>query len=369
MQFEDNFGSNLPEDSGAKSNLVSTEVGSPEKIAEYKNQLSGRSITVYRQFTSMHSDYNSTINDQILSATKMSNFDEDLSKRVTELTNEVRSLEAASVSGGGRKSFLQKILPFLSKSKDALLSNIQSSKERLDAYSKEVLEVRDGLLKSAAILEQLGTNAVNKYNDLGIRVEAAQQHYDELVVELNSAIDKARGSGDALDINEATKLQDYLDTVNRGIITMTGERHHLITKVQQITIMVKKNSDEADDLSNVVTLAVNTIRDEFSQNALIQQLERAAQISKGSRDLVQDLIRRNADSVKRTSALIDEQSGRALLDVDTLKYARERTAEAIEASNKKHAERRIERTQQLEALNRLKENTHLKSISPSDKIN
>ena len=294
--------------------------------------------------------------------TKISNFSEStLDKVRTKDLGEVGDMVSSLV--GELKSFdvdeqeKKGVFGFLKKSKNkvdeikAKYTKVGSNVEKI-THTLEKHQVT--LLKDIAMLDQMYELNMSNYKELTLYILAGKKKLEKAK---NEELPKLVSIAQASNLPEdSQKANDYASMVNRfekKLHDLELTRIIAIQMAPQIRLVQNNDTLLAEKIQSVI---VNTIPLWKSQMVLalgLQHSKEAMEAQRSVTEMTNELLKKNADTLKMGTIETAKESERGIVDIETLKHTNQSLIETLDEVVKIQNEGREKRTQAEVELKRI----------------
>lgn len=294
--------------------------------------------------------------------TKISNFSEStLDKVRTKDLGEVGDMVSSLV--GELKSFdvdeqeKKGVFGFLKKSKNkvdeikAKYTKVGSNVEKI-THTLEKHQVT--LLKDIAMLDQMYELNMSNYKELTLYILAGKKKLEKAK---NEELPKLVSIAQASNLPEdSQKANDYASMVNRfkkKLHDLELTRIIAIQMAPQIRLVQNNDTLMAEKIQSVI---VNTIPLWKSQMVLalgLQHSKEAMEAQRSVTEMTNELLKKNADTLKMGTIETAKESERGIVDIETLKHTNQSLIETLDEVVKIQNEGREKRTQAEVELKRI----------------
>lgn len=201
----------------------------------------------------------------------------------------------------------------------------------IDRVAIRLEREKNELLNDNLMLEQLYQKNKDYFEALNIYIAAGELKMQELQEEIiPAAIEKAKASGDQMDVQTVNDLNQFLDRLDKRTHDLRLTRQMTVQQAPQIRMIQNTNQALAEKIQvsvhtaiplweNQVMIALTLLR---QQNAAISQ----RQVSQTTNDL----LKRNADMLKQSAIDTARESERGVIDIETLQHTQNSLIETIE---------------------------------------
>ncbi|MDO5047552.1 MAG: toxic anion resistance protein [Anaerococcus sp.] len=242
-----------------------------------------------------------------------------------KLVVDIKSMDEEETSGplGFFKKSVNKL--------EALKSKYQSAEKNIADISKILENHQITLMKDISMLDQMYELNEDYYKEISMYIEAGNrkliQTYNEDLPALEA---KANSSNLPLDAQKVNDLKNQANRFEKKLHDLDLTRMVSIQMAPQIRMVQASNSIMAEKIQTTI---VNTIPLWKNQMVLALGMNHTNQAIKTQQrvtDLTNDLLRKNADTLKQNTIETAKATERGIIDLDTIKHTNQALIETIE---------------------------------------
>jgi len=267
---------------------------------------------------------------------------------LTDLIGELREFDASDDSGIG--GFFKR-----------LLGKVETMKARYDKaevnVNKIVATLEDHqvtLYKDIAMLDQMYEKNLGYYKQLTMYIIAGKKRLQEVRdTDLVAAVEKAQKSGLAEDSQAAKDLAEKCDRFEKKLYDLELTRMISIQMSPQIRLVQNNDTLMAEKIQTTI---INTIPLWKSQMVLALGLAHSNEAMKAQRevsDMTNELLKKNAETLKMGTIEVAKESERGIVDMETLKATNQSLIDTLDEVLKIQSEGKEARRQAEVELGRL----------------
>ncbi len=175
------------------------------------------------------------------------------------------------------------------------------------------------LIKDITVLDQLYEKNLNNFKELSMYILAGQKKLEEVrSVELTALVEKANQSSLPEDSQAANDLANACNRFEKKIHDLQLTRTVSIQMAPQIRLVQNNNNLMSEKIQSTL---VNTIPLWKTQMILALGISHSEQAMKAQRevtDMTNELLKKNAETLKTTTIETAKESERGIVDIDTL---------------------------------------------------
>lgn len=232
----------------------------------------------------------------------------------------------------------------------------QSTEQNVDKVVKMLESHQVQLMKDIAVMDQLYELNKVYFKELSMYIMAGKKKLEEVHrVELPTLIDKATKSGRPEDGQEVNDLQAMCDRFEKKIHDLELTRMISLQTAPQIRMLQNNDTLMTEKIQSTI---VNTIPLWKSQMVLALGVHHSAQAAKAQRevtDLTNQLLQKNAETLKMSTIATAKESERGIVDLETLKKTNESLIQTINEVFKIQEEGRQKRKEAEKELRRMED--------------
>lgn len=240
---------------------------------------------------------------------------EDLARVVLEL----KSIEDEEEEKG--------FFGFLKKNTNRLAS-MKAKYEKAEVNINRICKVLEGhqiqLLKDAAMLDQMYELNLNYYKELSMYILAGKQKLAVVrTKELPELLRRAEGSGLPEDTQKARDMAELCNRFEKKVHDLELTRTVAMQMAPQIRLIQNNDTVMSEKIQSTL---VNTIPLWKSQMVLAIGMDHSAQAAKAQQavsDMTNELLKKNAETLKMATVQTAKESERGIVDIETLKQTNE----------------------------------------------
>lgn len=204
------------------------------------------------------------------------------------------------------------------------MNAMKAKYEKAEINVGKICEVLEGhqvqLMKDVAVLDKMYGLNLSYFKELSMYILAGKKRLDEVrATELTELIDRANKSNLPEDAQAAKDLESLCERFEKKIHDLELTRMIAIQTAPQIRLVQSSDSLMIEKIQSTV---VNTIPLWKSQMVIALGVEHANQAAKAQRevtDMTNELLKKNAQSLKMATVESAKASERGIVDLETLK--------------------------------------------------
>ena len=243
----------------------------------------------------------------------------DTGKMISSLVTELKNFDIEEEEKGLTAFFKKK------KNKAQMLKAQYSKVETNVTEIKNELEKRQvQLMKDSALMDRMYEMNLSYFKELTMYILAGKEKLRQTRdTELRELQDRAAASGLAEDAQTAKDLADLCDRFEKKLYDLEVTRTIALQTGPQIRMVQASNTVMAEKIQSTI---VNTIPLWKNQMVIAMGVEHSLQAAKAQRevsDMTNQLLKKNADSLKMATIESVKESERGIVDIETLRHTNE----------------------------------------------
>jgi len=262
-------------------------------------------------------------------------------------------VELKGFDTSGEKKFLG-IFKKAPKKAQILKANYDKAQINLDSIVKSLETQQISLMKDISMLDQMYDLNKDYYKEISMYILAGKKKIDQLrSIDLPRLTQNAKQTGSQELIQEANDLEKQVGRFEKKIYDLELTRMIAIQTGPQIRMVQNNNVEMVEKIQSTI---VNTIPLWKNQMVLAigavnssEAIKTQQQIS----DITNELLKKNADTIKMASLGAARESERGLVDVDTIRHTNETLITSLDEMMRIHSEGAEKRAQAQAEIQRL----------------
>lgn len=213
------------------------------------------------------------------------------------------------------------------------IQEYEGVRRQIDSITDNLEDHKTKLLTDIASLDRLYDANLDYFHTLELYIAAGEEKLDRLdSTEIPALQQAAQGTDEVLKSQELRDLRTARDDLERRIHDLKLTRQVAMQSLPSIR-MVQENDKGL--VSKIDSTLVNTVplwRTQLAQAVTVFRSQQAAKSVKAATDLTNDLLEKNAETLREANREVREQMERGVFDIDSVKRANENLIATIEES-------------------------------------
>lgn len=266
----------------------------------------------------------------------------EVGEQVVGLINQLKSFDATEDDSKGFLGIFKKT--------SNRISTLKMKYDKVDANVDKIVDVLEGhkvqLLKDIAILDKMYDMNMAYYKELSMYILAGKKKLNQVrATVLQEKIAKAKASGLPEDAQAANDLAALCERFDKKLHDLELTRMVSIQMGPQLRLVQSNDTVMAEKIQSTI---VNTIPLWKSQMVLALGLTHSQQAMEAQRavtDMTNELLKKNADTLKMSTIATAKEAERGVVDIETLKYTNQQLIETLEEVSRIQSDGREKRRQ------------------------
>lgn len=244
----------------------------------------------------------------------------DLGEVGNILSNVVTELKAFDIEEEEDKGFFGNLFKKTTNKVTSMKAKYAKAEENVNEICKSLEAHQVVLLKDIAVLDKMYELNLSYFKELTMYILAGKKKLEQVrSEELSELIRKAETTGLAEDAQAAKDLEGLCQRFEKKLHDLELTRMISIQTAPQIRLVQSSNTVMVEKIQSTV---VNTIPLWKSQMVLALGVEHSSQAAKAQQqvtDMTNELLKKNAETLKMASIETAKAAERGIVDIETLK--------------------------------------------------
>ncbi|MDD7362890.1 MAG: toxic anion resistance protein [Peptoniphilus sp.] len=311
----------LEETSAPKKDIQLTEA-EKKQVEEFAKTIDLTNSSVVLQYGVGAQKKISNFSEKTLNSVRSKDLGE-VGKLLSDVVTELKSFENEDEKGvrGFFKRSANKVT--------AMKARYDKAEKNVDEIARALENHQITLMKDISMLDQMYELNENYFKELTMYIMAGNQKLEEVrTQEIPKLMAETEpGSMDAQKVND---LQNMANRFEKKIHDLELTRMVSLQMAPQIRMVQASNTVMAEKIQSTI---VNTIPIWKNQMVLalgVHHSEQAAKAQKKVSDLTNELLKKNADTLRESTVHVARESERGIIDVDTIRHTNEQLISALD---------------------------------------
>ncbi len=238
---------------------------------------------------------------------------------ITDLIGELKDFEEDEDEGG--------IFGFFKRQGDKL-SRLKTKYDKAETNVEKIASMLEDhqiqLFKDIALLDQMYEKNLLNFKELTMYIAAGKLRLEKArEVELKELADKARASGKPEDAQAANDLASLCDRFEKKLHDLELTRVISMQMAPQIRMVQNNDTLMAEKIQTTLTSTLPLWKSQMVLALGLEHSNRAMQAQREVSEMTNQLLKKNAETLKQGTIGIAKESERGLVDIETLKQTNE----------------------------------------------
>ncbi len=281
---------------------------------------------------------------------------------ITGVVTELRGFDATEEKG---------LFGFFKKGKNKI-DSLKTRYAKVETNVENICKVLEGhqvqLLKDIAVMDKMYDANLIYFKELTMYIMAGKKKLEQVRNgELAQLVQKAKVSGLPEDIQAAKDLESKCERFDKKLYDLELTRNISIQTAPQIRLVQGNNTLMVEKIQSTI---VNTVPLWKSQMVLALGVAHSSDAVKAHRevtDMTNELLRKNAETLKMATVETAKETERGIVDIETLQHTNETLISTLDEVMQIQQEGRQKRTEAETELRRLENDLKAKLLEVTDK--
>ncbi len=337
---------------------------SPEEqkmVADFAQKIDITNSQMVLQYGAASQKKLSDFSDTALSRVKTKDMGET-GELITNLIGELRGFDASKEESSGIFGFFKKA--------GNNIENMKVKYEKADANVEQIkAKLEDHqvtLLKDIAMLDKMYQLNLVYFKELTMYILAGRKKLEAVrATELKAAQEKAQRSQLPEDAQAARDLADQCDRFEKKLYDLELTRNISIQMGPQIRLIQSNDTMMAEKIQTTIVNTIPLWKNQMVLALGMQHSQEAMAAERAVTDATNELLRKNAATLKQGTLDIARESERGVVDIETLKQTNQELISTLDELNKIRADGKAKRTEAEKELGRIEGELRAKLMEQS----
>ena len=269
---------------------------------------------------------------------------------ITSLIGELKSFDAGEEEKKGILGFFKKKgdqLDAMKMKYNKAETNVEKIQSMLEGHQVQ-------LLKDIAMLDKMYELNMAYFKELSMYILAGKKKLAEVRAnELQQAMDKAKQSGLPEDAQAARDLADQCERFEKKLYDLELTRNISLQMGPQIRLLQNNNTMMAEKIQSTIVNTIPLWKNQMVLALGIAHSQQAMQAERAVTDATNELLKKNAATLKQGTIEIAKESERGIVDIETLQQTNKQLIETLDELNKIRADGKAKRANAEQELGRI----------------
>ncbi len=242
----------------------------------------------------------------------------------------IRGFDIDELNPNKELSWWQKLL---GKTKPIVefIQRYEEVKDQIEAISDDLLQHKEKLRKDVIALDKLYEANLDYFRKLELYIKAGEIKLQELDEKIIPEYEKKvqESNEDMIAVQELKEIRGFRDDLERRVHDLKLSRQVALQALPSIRLIQENDKSLINKISSTLVNTLPLWKNQLAQTITIFRSHEAAKAIKGANDLTNELLERNAESLKEANKEIREQMERGVFDIESIKKANQTLIETL----------------------------------------
>ena len=269
---------------------------------------------------------------------------------ITSLISELQGFDATTEQPKGIFGFFKKT----SNSIEQLKTRYDSADKNVERIKAQLEDHQVTLMKDIAMLDKMYELNLVYFKELTMYILAGKKKLAEVRAnDLKAAQEKAQRTQLPEDAQAARDLADLCDRFEKKLYDLELTRNVSIQMGPQIRLIQSNDTMMAEKIQTTIVNTIPLWKNQMVLALGIAHSQQAMQAERAVTDATNELLKKNAATLKQGTIEIAKESERGIVDIETLQQTNKQLIETLDELNKIRADGKAKRANAEQELGRI----------------
>ena len=269
---------------------------------------------------------------------------------ITSLISELQGFDATTEQPKGIFGFFKKT----SNSIEQLKTRYDSADKNVERIKAQLEDHQVTLMKDITMLDKMYELNLVYFKELTMYILAGKKKLAEVRAnDLKAAQEKAQRTQLPEDAQAARDLADLCDRFEKKLYDLELTRNVSIQMGPQIRLIQSNDTMMAEKIQTTIVNTIPLWKNQMVLALGIAHSQQAMQAERAVTDATNELLKRNAATLKQGTIEIAKESERGIVDIETLQQTNKQLIETLDELNKIRADGKAKRANAEQELGRI----------------
>ena len=269
---------------------------------------------------------------------------------ITNLISELQGFDATTEQPKGIFGFFKKT----SNSIEQLKTRYDSADKNVERIKAQLEDHQVTLMKDITMLDKMYELNLVYFKELTMYILAGKKKLAEVRAnDLKAAQEKAQRTQLPEDAQAARDLADLCDRFEKKLYDLELTRNVSIQMGPQIRLIQSNDTMMAEKIQTTIVNTIPLWKNQMVLALGIAHSQQAMQAERAVTNATNELLRKNAATLKQGTIDIAKESERGIVDIETLRQTNKQLIETLDELNKIRAEGKVKRANAEQELGRI----------------
>lgn len=269
---------------------------------------------------------------------------------ITNLISELQGFDASTEQPKGIFGFFKKT----SNSIEQLKTRYDSADKNVERIKAQLEDHQVTLMKDITMLDKMYELNLVYFKELTMYILAGKKKLAEVRAnDLKAAQEKAQRTRLPEDAQAARDLADLCDRFEKKLYDLELTRNVSIQMGPQIRLIQSNDTMMAEKIQTTIVNTIPLWKNQMVLALGIAHSQQAMQAERAVTDATNELLKKNAATLKQGTIEIAKESERGIVDIETLQQTNKQLIETLDELNKIRADGKAKRANAEQELGRI----------------
>ena len=269
---------------------------------------------------------------------------------ITNLISELQGFDATTEQPKGIFGFFKKT----SNSIEQLKTRYDSADKNVERIKAQLEDHQVTLMKDITMLDKMYELNLVYFKELTMYILAGKKKLAEVRAnDLKAAQEKAQRTQLPEDAQAARDLADLCDRFEKKLYDLELTRNVSIQMGPQIRLIQSNDTMMAEKIQTTIVNTIPLWKNKMVLALGIAHSQQAMQAERAVTDATNELLKKNAATLKQGTIEIAKESERGIVDIETLQQTNKQLIETLDELNKIRADGKVKRANAEQELGRI----------------
>ena len=269
---------------------------------------------------------------------------------ITNLISELQGFDASTEQPKGIFGFFKKT----SNSIEQLKTRYDSADKNVERIKAQLEDHQITLMKDITMLDKMYELNLVYFKELTMYILAGKKKLAEVRAnDLKAAQEKAQRTQLPEDAQAARDLADLCDRFEKKLYDLELTRNVSIQMGPQIRLIQSNDTMMAEKIQTTIVNTIPLWKNQMVLALGIAHSQQAMQAERAVTDATNELLKKNAATLKQGTIEIAKESERGIVDIETLQQTNKQLIETLDELNKIRADGKAKRANAEQELGRI----------------
>ena len=269
---------------------------------------------------------------------------------ITNLISELQGFDATTEQPKGIFGFFKKT----SNSIEQLKTRYDSADKNVERIKAQLEDHQVTLMKDITMLDKMYELNLVYFKELTMYILAGKKKLAEVRAnDLKAAQEKAQRTQLPEDAQAARDLADLCDRFEKKLYDLELTRNVSIQMGPQIRLIQSNDTMMAEKIQTTIVNTIPLWKNQMVLALGLAHTQKAMQAERAVTDMTNELLKKNAATLKQGTIEIAKESERGIVDIETLQQTNKQLIETLDELNKIRADGKAKRANAEQELGRI----------------